>query len=65
MRVGFTKFGLRAERFVHCLALLVSLTIALDAWLTLGLLVQGTLVAAAVLRRLRGHSDGVPVRTAD
>ncbi len=65
MEVGFTKFGVRAERFVHCLALLVSLTIALDAWLTLGPLVQGTLVAAAVLRRLRGQSSRAPVRSAD
>ena len=65
MRAGFTKSGVRAERFVHCLALLVSLTIALDTWLTLGPLVQGTLVAAAVLRRLRGHSDRVPIRSVD
>lgn len=36
-----------AERFCYCLALLVSLAIALDAWLTLGPLVQGSLMAAA------------------
>jgi hypothetical protein len=50
-----------AERFCYCLALLVSLAIALDAWLTLGPLVQGSLMAAAVVRRLRGERAGHPV----
>ncbi len=45
------------ERFGCCLPLLVSLTTALDVWLTLGPLVQGTIMAAAVLRRLRGKES--------
>jgi N-acyl homoserine lactone hydrolase len=41
-----------AGGFGYCLALLVSLAIALEAWLTLGPLVQGAIVAAAVVKRL-------------
>ncbi len=44
----------RREKFGYCMALFVSLTIVIDAWLTLGPLVQGTIMATAVLRRLRG-----------
>ncbi len=50
----------RREKFGNWMALFLSLTIVIDAWLTLGPLVQGTIMTTAVLRRLRGKKSGAP-----
>jgi hypothetical protein len=47
--------AVRRDRFGNCLFVLIALMIAVDDWLTLGPWAQGPVVAAAVLRRLRGE----------
>jgi hypothetical protein len=42
------------SRLGKWLPLLFAVTTAVDGWLTLGSLAQSTVIAAAVLRRLRG-----------
>jgi hypothetical protein len=44
-----------ASRLVKWLPLLFAVMTAVDGWLALGSLAQSTLIAAAVLRRLKGH----------
>jgi hypothetical protein len=47
--------AMRRDRFGNGLFPLIALMIVVDAWLTLGPWAQGPVVAAAVLRRLRGE----------
>jgi hypothetical protein len=47
---------IKESRFGNWLPLILAATSAVDGWLILGPVAQSTLIAAAVIRRLRTHN---------
>jgi hypothetical protein len=56
---------MREPKVGHWLPLLLAVTTAVDGWLVLGPLAQSTLMAAAVLRKLKGTMSAAAGRTSE